>query len=95
MKYFSYIGNTLSTSNKLQKAFVDYICANNRLVVDETEVETFKQNILDGIAKLNAEHPRCKPIRADWWMPSFKEEDKDTHLHSGGFIQFALLASKH
>lgn len=84
MKYFSYISNEYSLKNSLEKAVYALLQQNNRQVIDASEVETFKEKILQDIEVLNKQNPRCRPFKPDWYMPHFSEARGDAYLRLGG-----------
>lgn len=95
MKYFSYISNSYSLKNSLEKAIYAVLCDINRQVIDETEVEAFQRNITEQVEHLNKAFHRCKPCRIEWWAPRYSKDDKDFHLQLGGGIcNFHLYATK-
>jgi hypothetical protein len=86
MKYFSYISNTYSLKNSLEKAVFGLLCQENRKIIDEENVQAFKDNISKRVKELNASFPRCKPITIDWYQPQLLKDDKDIHLHMSAAI---------
>lgn len=92
MAYFSYIGYTHSPANRLHEAVLSFLQTQNRQIITDENVETFKKEILDNIEELNKANPRCKPIEAEMCSPL---TNGDIYLHMGGIIcQFSIYKSK-
>ena len=91
MHYFSFISNTYSCKNKLEKDILAFLKTQDRTIIPAREIGIFKANIDLGIAKINATHLRCKSIKTYWWMV-----DRETEINlgmGGGIANFHLYAS--
>lgn len=92
MQYLSYISNSYACNNNLQKAIHAYLISQERLIIDWSTVEHFKKRILEGIANINENNPRCKAVDASWWSGNDKG---DFHLSLGSSIcNFHIYYSK-
>jgi hypothetical protein len=91
MKYFSYISHSLVTKNNLEKAVAALLESKERMVIDESNIEAFKQELKDDISKLNEKHNRCTPIKISFWSP---HGSNDLHLEGAHFCKFIFLSSK-
>ena len=81
----SYISYTLKCKNSLEKAILEFLKENNRIIVEESKVEEFKEIIVSGIVKLNEENKRCKPVSFGFFGKH------DMHLQGLHFVVFNLL----
>lgn len=77
--YFAKITQTYSAANKLHEKLQQFIKQHNRMTIEDGYVGRFQRIINTEIATLNAEHPRCKPVKPTWWNPS-SNGDKDYSL---------------
>lgn len=96
MQYFSYISYTLALNNKLEKAINEYLQTQERLVINDIDLELFKSSILLKIAELNVGHPRCNSIKCGWWNHGklFDSPNNDWQLTGFSPVHFFLYASK-
>ncbi len=51
--------------NSLEKAAYEEIKRLDRWIINVKDVDEFKKHVIETIDRLNAEHPRCKPIDLD------------------------------
>lgn len=66
MKYFTILQQNLPAKNDLDFE-INYLLYNNsRLLLEEKELEGFKNNILQEIKKINAANPKCMPKKVQW-----------------------------
>jgi len=82
--------------NKLQKAVYDALIKNNRELIPEQMLESFKAEILTEVHRINAMFKNCTPEKPDWYCPYIRENNKpqDWSLSGCHFIDFTLLQSK-
>lgn len=50
-------------NNKLKKELLEFFRSLDRTLVVKDKIEELKQSILDGVAKINEQNPRCKPVK--------------------------------
>jgi hypothetical protein len=74
IKYLITCENLYSCKNKLENQVQEYLRTQDRSIIANTQIEQFKQMIVDEINAINAKHPRCKAIRSEWWA-SDRHED--------------------
>jgi hypothetical protein len=60
--------------NKLEQQVQDFLLTHDRSIISHSQIEEFKKLIVDEIIAMNAKHPRCKPIRPEWWNSDRHEE---------------------
>jgi|GEM_PF-5946162 len=66
--YFGKIGLFLKADNNLGKAVQNLTKSYDRKIINESEIDKVKQNILNEIEILNQKYYRCKKIYAYWWV---------------------------
>lgn len=82
-RFFSKIGQTLSTKNKLEAEVLELIKLHDRIIIEKGTVESFIHSINYSIDAINRKHPRCKTIEPRWWQPYDVGTDSrgDWHLN--------------
>jgi hypothetical protein len=88
-KYLNYIAWCFVPKNKLDDAITSYFKNIDRKIINEELLEEHKNNILNDVAKLNAEYPRCTPKEVKFRSIHFSE---DIALDGLPVIEFKLLA---
>jgi hypothetical protein len=80
--YASYISNSYSLKNNLEKQVYELLKQNNRIAILPEKLESFRNNLLTKIEGLNQQNKRCKPIIASWnsYKKSFGENKDDYGL---------------
>lgn len=92
MIYLAYKGHSYVSRNALEKAINDYLDSIDRLAVIEKDFESLKAEIMEKIASLNKEFPRCKAVTAHFWS---HDNDLTTNLSGDGVrCHFQLIAGK-
>lgn len=87
--YMSYIANTYSTKNRLEKAVAEFLQSNNRILISKDKIVDFKTKIIEGISQLNQNHDRCNPIEVYW--DERYTDTKDAILRiSNGICRFQI-----
>lgn len=82
-RFFSKIGQTLSTKNKLEAEVLQLVKSHDRIIIEATDYRWFISIINHGIDAINKKHPRCKPVEPRWWQPYDAGTDSrgDWHLN--------------
>jgi hypothetical protein len=65
--YLSFIGQTYTLKNSLEKAFLEMIKNENRKLIPSHELGLFQNRIIEAVHALNKSFPRCKPINVSWY----------------------------
>lgn len=65
--YVTYISNTYSLKNSLEKQVYELLTKNNRIAITPQNLDSFKKGLLEKIECLNNENKRCKPVKATWF----------------------------
>lgn len=92
MSYFSHVPSSYCTKNNLEEAIKQCLLKEfNRIVLDDTGLEAFKDNLLARINALNRQHKRCKPIEATWTLS--RGDHGDIFLELPGIINFKIYKS--
>jgi hypothetical protein len=95
MKYFAFITHELSLKNNLEIAAKELLMGNNRTIIEEKDIDWFRNEITKSIEKLNAQYPRCTPLKPSWWQPGWANEKKrDWALNNIGSCTFNLYATR-
>jgi hypothetical protein len=93
MRYFSKIIVRNNPKNRLESDMHDYLKSKERLMIDESVVEDFIQEIKDKASYLSGSiHPRCKPINVNAHK-GWGDYDKDCLLYTAN-MTFALYAEQ-
>lgn len=85
-KYLVDLGMFYQPKNKLQKAIQGFIREQQRKVFSKDYFLTYKQYLREGVEKLNADYPKCTPIKINFWSG-----EKDEHLQLEGVVSLSLL----
>lgn len=93
MKHFTYIANTYSLRNSLEKAIYTFLESKSRLIIPHDQLGDFKNSIIQGIQVLNEQFPRCKPLQATWGYGT-KHEDLYLWIGTGTICNFHIYSSK-
>jgi hypothetical protein len=64
--YASYISNSYSLKNNLEKQVYNLLEKHNRIAILPEKLADFRKDLLTKIEVLNQENKRCKPIKAYW-----------------------------
>ncbi|AZA49549.1 hypothetical protein EG346_15795 [Chryseobacterium carnipullorum] len=91
-KYLVYAIRDFGAKNKLEKSIMDLLTLNNRMLVEQKDLETFKKNIIAQINFLNQENKRCAPKNVSWCKKGTKH--KDFSLSGIACISFNLYEIK-
>jgi hypothetical protein len=95
MKYFTLITHELALKNNLDKAAREFLEQYNRTIILDVDLDTFKNEVNLGIARLNAQFSRCLPLEPYWWQPGFSNlKQSDWILNRVGSCFFNLYATK-
>lgn len=91
MPFVIVVSHGTKQANKLQKDISDWVFNHNRQLIDDNELPVFKANLLAGIAELNAQYSRCKPVHADFWVPGDEHcKDEKLTLSAGSFVEATI-----
>lgn len=60
--------------NKLEKAILEFIESNDRLLIDAKDLPLFKENVLQHIQFLNQEYKNCKSKKPSWFSGISKND---------------------
>lgn len=74
IKHLITCDNLYSCKNKLENQVQEYLRTHDRSIISNTQIGQFKKMIVDEIKAINAKHPRCKPVSAEWWNSDRHEE---------------------
>lgn len=66
-----------SSKNKLEEQIKAYLCLHNRKLIKANEAQTFRNQVIYDLAKINEQHPRCKPVSAYWWEAEHPDEGEE------------------
>lgn len=64
-RYFAYFGSYNQPKNALQRAAVELLKGHSGRIVGR---HAFFTTLVAEIAALNADHPRCQPLRVSDWL---------------------------
>ncbi|RYY23499.1 MAG: hypothetical protein EOP41_06420 [Sphingobacteriaceae bacterium] len=94
MPYFSHATNAYATKNNLEAAIQKCIKEEfDRVVLDDTGLEAFQDNVLTRISALNRQHQRCIPIQASW-IKHRALDNGDFELQIPHIIRFYVYKSR-
>lgn len=84
MKYYylASIGMIYNPKNKLCKAIQDEIKSWDRKLIPEENITEVKNEIIESIAKLNNQFPKCRPVRGEFWSPAYEKGKKEDFIIS-------------
>ena len=88
--YLAYTNNQLSSKNKLEAEFSEYLKEINRTLVSDDKIEDFRKEILNKYDELCKKYQRCKPI-----IKRFDSGYKNDFILEGASTSFKLLKSKY
>jgi hypothetical protein len=91
--YFSYLWHQLALHNNLQKAVMQFLKSQDRKVIREEDVESFKQYINQQVKEICNQHQRCRPVVCEWWKNHRDEDDEQLSLNTS-ICSFSLLSTK-
>lgn len=97
MKYYlGHVGQFLQPKNKLEKAIQSYMKIFDRRLITDSEVESFKAEIVANIGLLNRAYPKCTTIKASWWTPAhdYNAEIIDWVIGGVDCVRFSFMCSK-
>jgi hypothetical protein len=77
--------------NKLEKAVLEFLQSNDRLLIDAKDLALFKENVLQHIHFLNQENKRCTPKNPSWYK-GFKS--CDVHISGVDVVSFYIYEIK-
>lgn len=92
-QYIVYVGSVNVPKNKLEKSIQDLLYQNNRLLINKTDLDIFKENIISQISFMNQENQRCTAKNPVWFEAG--TEHKDYGLSGLECISFYLYEIKH
>lgn len=91
--YFSRIvADHWTVKNELQKKAHNLAHEMERRIVPADKVLDFKAEFLDKVARLNAAHPRCKPLHLS--IENGYDNKKDFDFWMDGVFQLELILAK-
>lgn len=82
--YITYLGQTYSAKNQLEKAILEYLKSIDRTLVQDEDFTTFTSNLKTKIKSLNEKFPRCAPKAVKLWTP----QGKDRKLEGVDVVNF-------
>lgn len=86
IKYLVELGMFYQPKNKLHKAIQEFIRNQQRKVIPKKDVYTYKEYLRRTIEKLNAENPKCTPVKCNFW-----NSDIDEHLQLENVVSLSML----
>lgn len=93
MMYLSYITNSYSLKNSLEKAVYEFLLSKERVLIAPEDLKRFKVDLLLGIEKLNEQNRRCRPVEPSWNVHDHKGFD-DHSLWINGICNYYIYASR-
>lgn len=64
--YYSRIGHSTKTQNKLQEEVFNILKSFSDKIINEESIRRFKEEIADKIQEAKDKYPRCKSFEASW-----------------------------
>jgi hypothetical protein len=89
-KYITRVSQVYSAKNKLERAIIDFIQANDRLLIEGKDLKVFKEKIIQHINFLNLENSRCSPKSASWYNAGASTQLKDYGISGVDCIAFYI-----
>ena len=89
-QYVTRISGVNSAKNKLELAIQELIKANDRVIIEGKDLESFKSGIKQQINFLNEEFPRCAPKKPGWCNVGGITKNKDFALSGIECVYFYL-----
>ncbi len=74
-QYLVYVGSVYVPKNNLEKSIQELLLQNDRLILDQKDLQTFKENIISQIEFINQENKRCSSKAASWYDAGIKHKD--------------------
>lgn len=90
-KYITFVSCTYQAKNKLETAILEFIKANDRLLIEHKDLSTFKENVIQHIQFLNQENKRCTPKSPSWYSGLSKN---DIHMSGVDVVSFYIYEIK-
>lgn len=85
-KYLVDLGSFYQPKNKLHRAIQEFIARQQREVIKEKDLEGHKEYLKTVITSLNEQHPKCTPVKCNFW-----KSDIDEHLHLENVVSLSML----
>lgn len=89
-KYLTRVSQVYSAKNKLERAIIDFIQINDRLLIDGKDLKLFKEKIIQHINFLNLENARCTPKSASWYNAGASSKLKEFGISGVDCIAFYI-----
>lgn len=90
-KYFTFVNMSYQAKNKLEKAILEFLQANDRLLIDAKDLPAFKENVLQHINFLNQENKRCTSKNPSWFTGL---KNCDVHISGVDVVSFYIYEIK-
>ncbi|MCX8533066.1 hypothetical protein [Chryseobacterium luquanense] len=87
-KYLTRISQVYSAKNKLERSIQGFIKNNDRLLIDEKDLNQFKAQVIQHINFLNQEFQKCTPKSPSWFHCGETKQRKDWSISGIDCIVF-------
>jgi hypothetical protein len=85
-KYLVNLGMFYQPKNKLHKAIQEFIQKQSRKVIPDNDLKYYKNRLWAVIDNLNSLHPKCTPVKVNFWS-----SDNDEHLQLENVVSLSML----
>ncbi|WP_336689407.1 MULTISPECIES: hypothetical protein [unclassified Chryseobacterium] len=93
-QYLTRVSQIYSAKNKLESAILELITANDRVLIEEKDLKTFKDGIVQQINFLNQEYSRSSPKKPSWYNAGASSKIKDYGISGVDCVAFYIYEIK-
>jgi hypothetical protein len=93
-KYLTRVSQVYSAKNKLETAIQEFIKSNDRIIIEQKDLNEFKWKIVQHINFLNLENKRCSSKCASWYNAGESSKIKDWGISGVDCIAFYIYEIK-
>lgn len=86
IKYLINLGVFYQPKNSLHKSIQNFIGTQQRRVINDSNLESYKEYLSNAIERLNSDHPKCTPVKIHFWG-----SESDEHLQLESVVSLSML----
>lgn len=90
-----YKSNSLRLKNKLEEEVYELIRVWDRHILIIEAISLFKLEFIKQINEINLKHPRCNPIKVEFYWPDKSKHDFNVLFQGTGICSMQLISGTH
>ncbi len=93
--FIIYKSNALRLKNKLEEEVYELIRKWDRHILIIESISLFKLEFIKQIDEINLKHPRCKPIKVEFYWHDKSKHDFNVFFQGTGICSMQLISGTH